>query len=362
MKMPLIILILIATVFWLYSTTANGRLPDTGDKSPDISTSPSSTPLPTPLPVPAEYLLTGGTHTFQTFNNCGPASLSMALSYYSISVTQKEIGDRLRPWQNPQGDNDDKSVTLEELAQEARRYGFTAYYRPGGDKDQLKGFISLGLPVITRTWLKADDDIGHYRVVKGYGADGIIQDDSLQGKDLRYTWAEFDAIWSKFNYEYVVLVPAEKVDEARAVLGENIEESIVWKKAAAGAGKAYRENPLDVSAGMNHAVALYRMGEYEQSAEIFSTLESRLPKRALWYQIEPIKSLYELGRDDDVFRLTDSILGGGNRAFSELYIIRGKVYKRRGDISLARAEFEKAVTYNPNLPEAHAELESVRGN
>src|SRR3989344_1067131 len=52
---------------------------------------------PTLPPSESTKVLTGGTQVFQTFNNCGPAALSMALSYYGIKVSQHELGDILRP-------------------------------------------------------------------------------------------------------------------------------------------------------------------------------------------------------------------------------------------------------------------------
>src|SRR3990167_5746090 len=51
-------------------------------------------PPPTIPPSPTTKVLTGGYHTFQTFNNCGPASLSMALRYFGINVSQHDLGDQ----------------------------------------------------------------------------------------------------------------------------------------------------------------------------------------------------------------------------------------------------------------------------
>src|SRR3990167_907362 len=88
--------------------------------APSVTTSSDSTPVT--LIKPAEQkTLKNDFHIFQTFNNCGPASLSMALSYFGIKASQKVIGDGLRPYQNPQGDNDDKSVTLNEMREKADR-------------------------------------------------------------------------------------------------------------------------------------------------------------------------------------------------------------------------------------------------
>src|SRR5690606_183463 len=130
----------------------------------------------TELPqIPAEKTLRGGTHVFQRYNNCGPAALSMALSYYGINISQEELGSNLRPYQVASGDNDDKSTTLEELAAKSKEYGFVPFHRPVGSAEVIKQFIAHDMPVITRTWTKPDEDIGHYRVIKGYNENGFIQ-------------------------------------------------------------------------------------------------------------------------------------------------------------------------------------------
>jgi tetratricopeptide (TPR) repeat protein len=273
----------------------------------------------------------------------------MALRFYGINVTQKELGDYLRPYQIPSGDNDDKSVTLDELAEKSKGYGFTPYYRPNGTPDLIKKFIANDIPVIARTWTKPNEDIGHYRIIKGYddARQVFIQDDSLQGKNLKFTYDDFNIIWGKFNYEYLVLIPKEKINLAKDILGEDKDFKKSWTRAS--------QN----STGLNKSVALYRIGDLKGSVAEFEKVENNLPKRALWYQIEPILAYYELGNYDRVFEITNKILEGGNRAFSELYIIRGKIYKIQGNMGAARSEFEKAVLYNKNLEEAQELLKSI---
>lgn len=321
--------------------------------------SPSSTlPILTLQTPPPSKILTNDYHVFQTFNNCGPAAFSMTLSYYGISETQQTIGQQLRPFQNPQGDNDDKSVTLDELAEKAKEYGLVPYHRPNGTSELIKLFITYDIPVVTRTWLKVDDDIGHYRVIKGYDdiTGEFIQDDSLQGKNLRYSYADFDAIWKKFNYEYLVLVPEDKKEIAQAILGENADFNKAWQNAVRQAQDELRNNPNDIYARFNISVALYNVGDFRQATEEFEKVENKLPFRTLWYQIEPIKAYYELGNYSRVFEITNKILNNYNRAFSELYIIRGNSYLKLGNIEAAKQEFEKAVFYNQNLREAQEAL------
>ncbi len=285
----------------------------------------------------------------------------MLLSYFGINKSQQELGQRLRPYQNPQGDNDDKSVTFEELAVLGNEYGLVSFHRPNGNIEILKQFIASGIPVATRTLLNTYEDIGHYRTVRGYDDVNkvIIQDDSLQGKNRAYSYQDYDALWKKFNYEYLVLVPLDKKLLAERILGADLDEKKAWETAASNARKELDKNPDDLYSRLNLSVALYHTGDYNQSVTEFELIENQLSFRTLWYQIEPIKAYFALNNYERVFAITDSILNNQNRAFSELYILRGKIFQKQGNIPAARVEFEKAVMYNINLTEAHAALQTL---
>ena len=321
-----------------------------------VKTSVTDFPSPTPSsqPLPATKVIENDYHVFQTFNNCGPAALSMALSYYDIEKSQQDLGNILRPYQNPQGDNDDKSVTLEELAKKASEYNLVPFHRPNGNTLLIKQFIANNIPVIARTLLKENDDIGHFRVIKGYDdtTQEFIQDDSLQGHNLRYSYSQFKRLWQIFNYEYLVLVPIQKQKIATNILGEEIDEVTSWKKAADNSYKELELNPNNIYSRFNLSVALYNTGDLQNSISEFEKVENKLPPRTLWYQIEPIKAYFESGNYEKVFSLTDKIFNNQNRAFSELYIIRGEIFKKQGNDTKAKMEFEKAYFYNKNLIDA----------
>lgn len=320
------------------------------------------TPIPTLPSLPTAKIIENDYQIFQTFNNCGPAALSMALSYYGINKSQLELGQELRPYQNPQGNNDDKSVTLDELAKQAEKYNLLAYVRPHGSMQILKEFISQGMPVILETTLTETDDIGHFRVVKGYNdtAGVIIQDDSMQGHNIQFSQDVLDDMWKQYDYEYLVLVPKEKQQTAEAILGKDLNEKTAWQEAAAVNQQSLVINPNDVNSRFNLSVALYHLGSYQESVSEFEKIENKLPFRTLWYQIEPIEAYFALENYQRVFALTDEILNNGNRAFSELYIIRGKIYQKQGNMQAARAEFEKAVFYNVNMQLAQQLLQSAQ--
>ncbi len=323
-----------------------------------------NSPTPTHIilnQIPSSKILVNSYYAKQTFNNCGPASLSMALSYFNIHESQHVLGQMLRPYQHPTGDNDDKSVTFEEMAKKAQGYGLIAYHKPNGDIELLKKFITYDIPILTRTWLHINEDIGHYRVVKGFDeqTQTIIQDDSYEASNLSFSYEDFNAMWEKFDYEYLVLVPKDKQQIAETIIGENLDERFAWLKAVKRNEENLRSNPSDIYSRFNLSVAYYYLKEYQKSVDEFEKVENQLPFRTLWYQIEPILSYYELGHYDRVFAITDKTLNNHNRAFSELYILRGKMYEAQGNNESAKNEYEKAVFYNKNLPEAQTALDSV---
>jgi tetratricopeptide (TPR) repeat protein len=226
---------------------------------------------------------------------------------------------------------------LEELAKEAEARGFIAYHRPDGSPDILKNFISQGLPVIIRTWLEPGEDIGHYRVIRGYDENGFIQDDSLQGKNLRYTVSRLNEIWKPFNYEYLVISTEEIADIP--------DSKTAWQNTK---NRLIIQSNLDMYDYFNLSVAEYYLDDYQASIDNFEKVESQLPMRMLWYQIEPIQAYFRIGQYDRVMQLTEKILINHNRAFSELYDLRGQVYLKRNNSEAARSEFDKAILYNSN--------------
>lgn len=272
----------------------------------------------------------------------------MALSYYGIFVSQEVLGDQIRPYQIADGVNDDKSATLYELARKGQEYGFTPYHRPGGDVNLIRHFVANDIPVITRTLTAVGEDIGHFRVIKGYDEQRrvIIQDDSLQGSNLEYSYDEFSTLWTAFSYEYLVLVPQEKVERAELIMGENLDEETAWKNAIKASERQILVDPDDVYAKFNKLVALYNLGQYSQAINIYEQIESSLPPRTLWYQIEPIVAYQKMGMNEKVLEMTDNLIWNENRAFSEVYQIRAEVYESQGNGELAKENFDKAIFYN----------------
>jgi len=335
---------------------------DTPKEQPSKVPAPQPTTLKTP---PASYQLRQATHTYQTFNNCGPATLSMFLSYFDINVDQKTLGDQMRPYQHPQGDNDDKTIFPAEFTDWAAAYGedigLNVIYRPNGSIELLKYFLSNDIPVVAKTWLNLKEDIGHFIIVRGYDDDKqvVIVDDSYYGPNRKYSYYDFLSLWQSFNFGYIVAYENSQADVVQEILGAEMDKAVAWQNAVTRAHKEHELVPDNIYPLYNLAVGYYHVDNYEDSVKYFEQVESRLPRRMLWYQIEPIKSYVELGDYGRVFELIKNILENGNKAFSELYFIRGQIYLERGETNKAKQEFEQAVYYNSSYENARKALEQL---
>lgn len=280
--------------------------------------------------------------------------MSMLLSYFNLNQSQAEIGQILRPWQHPQGDNDDKNVGMGELAQYARSLGLVAYHLPNGNGDKLMRLISRGLPVLIRTFKSKKEDIGHYRLVRGYDRTRrvFIQDDSLQNKNLEYTFDAMAGIWEPFNFEYLVVAGPEAEAYIKSILGAETNPEIAWVNSRDRLLSQLNSDPVNPYINFNLSVAYYNLKEYETAIKYYEMAETLLPRRMLWYQMEPIEAYYQTGNYTKVIEITDRILNDGNRGYSELYLLRAKIFLAEGLRNRAEDETEQALFYNRNYKAA----------
>lgn len=383
MKKVLLIAFLVLNIAWIASQNSYTKkafaalLPSA---SPIVSTSnvvPSATPaasvqslplsMPSPSPQvelkqPGNYvLLHSQKNVYQTFNNCGPATLSMYLDYYDTDIDQQTIADVLRPYNNPQGYNDDKSTTLDELAAYSKQQGFETFVRPNGNINKLKMFLANDIPVMTISWIDEKGGFGHYRFVKGYDESKheIITDDSIFGNGQVSSYDDFNHLWQIFNYNYLVVVHPGKVETVKAILGDDYNINQSYKNSLSRSQQEAAQDPNNVYPIFNQSIANYYLGDYQKSVSTFEQVQSRLPFRLLWYQIEPIESYYQLKNYDKVFSLSNWVFQMGDPSFSELYYLRGKSYLDQVKKEAAKIEFEKAVLYNKNYQPAKIALTNI---
>ncbi|MCB9434182.1 MAG: C39 family peptidase [Ardenticatenaceae bacterium] len=130
---------------------------------------PTLAPTATPWPFPAAARLNGIEHQFQEWNNCGPATLAMTLSYFQFHVTQSDTATYLKP--NPE----DRNVSPYEMARYVNEQTpLQAISRANGTADMLKLFVANNIPVIIELGIEPPGEYrwlgwyGHYLLVVAY--------------------------------------------------------------------------------------------------------------------------------------------------------------------------------------------------
>ena len=141
---------------------------------------------------PPSYLLTGITHIYQDWNNCGPATLTMGLSYFGYPVTDQHVAAN---WLKP--NYEDKNVSPWQMAEYVNTQldgSIRAIVRQGGTLDQLKTLISNDFPVLTEEGYDPPGRglgwMGHYLLMVGY-------DDARQVFRQLAQRAPFLALWMR---------------------------------------------------------------------------------------------------------------------------------------------------------------------
>ena len=340
-----------------------------------LNLTPSPSPLPslTPTAIPARVVLTGIRHEYQQFNNCAPANLSMAMSFWGWSGSQYDTRAYLRPSYQI----DDKNVNPFEIVEYVEQFTeYDALWRVGGDMDLLKRLVAGGFPVLIEKGLHPHDDawLGHYQTVVGYDdARGqFMVYDSYEGPPEAYG-AAYDYVgqfWRHFNFAYVVVYPPERADEVYSILGVHADPQVNFIHAA---NLALTEaNSLggreQFFAWFNRGSNLVYLGDHVSAAAAFDTafalyaalpLEER-PWRLLWYVDAPYAAYYNTGRYQDVIDLAHTALVNVDKpVLEETYYWRGMAKEALGDRAGAVEDLTRAFTLNPNSTPAGEALASI---
>ncbi len=337
--------------------------------TPSPMQTPTMAPPLTPTPL-GSVTLTGLRHEHQGWNNCGPATLTMLLSYWGCERTQQDAAPVLKP------DPDDKNVSPWEMESYVRGLGFEAVTRVNGDLERLKALLRAGFPVIVETWYVRDasDQLGHYRLIIGYddAAQRFMTYDSLHGPDVPIGYRELDELWRVFNRLYLVVYTPERWDALAAILGPDLEDAAMYERALEVARSEAAVQPGGCVAyadcadwvafsWFNVGSSLNSLGRHQEAAAAYDKARQlELHYRMLWYQFGPYESYYEAGRYDDVIVLADATLATADN-LEESYYWRGMARLAQGNADGARSDFKRALRYHEGWPPALEALANVGG-
>jgi tetratricopeptide (TPR) repeat protein len=330
---------------------------------------PSPTVTSSPTPLPDQFLLTGIEHEYQSFNNCGPANLSMTLSFWDWVGDQRDTAAFLR------GGEYDKNVMPAEMAAYVNeKSDLNAIVRVGGDLETIKKFIAAGFPVlIEKGYDPPDDDwMGHYLTFNGYD-DNLSQfttQDSLILPDFPVPYEKVQARWRDFNNTYIIVYPTDRQAEVMSLLGSDADQIANLQAAAQRA----REETNSLSgrelyfAWFNLGSNLVALGDYAGAADAYDNAfavyaaipADERPWRVMWYQDGPYAAYYHTGRFQDVIELANTTFFAlGEYTLEESFYWRGRANLALGDLNGATFDLKKAVELNPQFTPAREELEQL---
>lgn len=324
----------------------------------DKQSDPEPTPMsePEPIDLPSSAFLENMTHVYQTWNNCSAASTCMLLSFYDIYVDQEALRPLVRP-------NDDaKHGKYERIIAYLHEQGLRATLMHGGDVETLQAFLANDIPVIVQQWLEMDSDpIGHYRVVRGYDDErGIFRvNDSMFGGDVPFTYAEFDEMWRAFSYRYIPVYPPEKQDVVDRILGEQIDHDTNRERTVERIERELEDRPDDAELWFSLGTNLHDLGRDAEAVEAYERAESLgLPPKMLWYVYWPPAAYNNVGNHERAISLAGEQIATAN-TFGDMRYERGRAFEALDEIPQAIAEYERALSDDPDLTEAAEALQRL---
>jgi tetratricopeptide (TPR) repeat protein len=313
---------------------------------------------------PRAARLDGIRQVYQIWNYCGPANLTMAMSYFGWGYDQRRAGGWLKP------NIEDKNVSPGEMAAYVNQQTdlpIRAIWRYGGTLDLLKRLIAAGFPVIAESGYDVEDLgwMGHYETVVAYDDETQavwVYDSYLgfgEGNGRNYSYTDFDFCWRHFNRTFIVLFPPDREMDLRAILGQYVDPAWAAENALGMARREAAQDQTDGWAWWNAGISSVKLGRWHDAAIYFDeAFRQGMPYRVTWYMFGAYEAYYHIGRYNDLLTLAN------NTASTTIYVEetnywRGMAYAALGRPQDAIAQFDEALAFNPNFTDAQTARDLV---
>jgi hypothetical protein len=348
--------------------------PQVDTPTPSFTLAPTLTPSPTAIPTPLPSSASINQPPYdpirdkEDFNNCGPATLALALRIYGWVGDQYNISKVIKP------SRDDSNVNVEELVYYVRTQAgwLNAEFRVGGTMDTLRKYLSNGIPVIIeetymtdRNYLINDDRwAGHYLLLTGYDDQTrqVTAMDVLLGPNQLISYDKLEEHWQSFNHVYILVFRPEQADQVRTLMGADANVTVNRENTLADTQKETQINPQNAFAWFNVGSNLVALEKYNEAAQAYDKARSiGLPLRMLRYQFGPFIAYFHAGRIDDLMTLTKYALSI-TRVSEEAMLYRGYAFYRTGDKTAALTYFRNSLDMHPGYKDALYAIDYVTNN
>lgn len=307
--------------------------------------------------LPSSWQLSGFTHIYQGWNNCGPATLTMGLTYFGHEADQYPAAQWLKP------NSEDKNVSPWQMLEYVNtQTGGTvhALERQGGTLERLKQLIANNFVVIIEEGYDPPGEnlgwMGHYLLISGYddATQQFTTQDSYKGPNMLYSYDHISEYWAHFNHLYLVLYDASREAELMTLLGTDADEQQNFQNALQQATDAARADQTDAFAWFNIGTNYVGLGDYERAAAAFDQARNAgLPWRMMWYQFGAFEAYEHVGRYQDMIDLAAANLSdGGGQFVEETFYYGGLAREGLGERAHAIDNLNGALAFNPNFTPA----------
>ena len=318
--------------------------------------------------LPSSFLLNGFTYHAQTWNNCGPATLTMALSYYGYVDNQARAAAWLKP------NFEDKNVSPWQMAEfvnsQVPELPVFSMVRYGGTLDTLRTLIANGFPTIIESGYDPERAnqgwMGHYLLVIGYddAREVFITHDSYDGANLQYSYEHIAEYWQHFNYMYMPVYTANTESALNDLLGDDADSFVNVVNTFNLAQAEATADQTDAFAWFNMGSALTMLEMYEDAATAYDVARNLgLPWRMLWYQFGPYEAYNAVGQYDVTISLATAILNdGGGQYVEETYYYAAIAREGLGQTQRAIDNYNAVLAFNPNFTQARERLNALQNS
>jgi hypothetical protein len=315
-----------------------------------------------PVPLPTYYQLDNVRYEAQWWNNCGPATLTSALSYFGYADNQGRAAEWLKP------NTEDKNVSpwqmVEFVNTQVPELPVFAVKRYGGSLTLLKTLIANNFPVIIEAGYDPEPDrlgwMGHYLFAKGYddSVQVLITNDSYLGENVNYSYEHVEEFWQHFNYAYIVLYEKPREADVAKLLGEDWDARENYINALEIARTEAVTDNTDKFAWFNMGTNFVGLQMYNEAAVAYDqAFTLGLPWRMLWYQFGPLEAYNAVGRYNDTVTLAQRNLNdGGGHFVEETFYYAAVAREGLGEKDRAIDNYRGALSFNPNFTPAKEAL------
>jgi hypothetical protein len=217
--------------------------------------------------APARAATADMKHVWQSLNNCGPASVVMALSTFGVDVSQETARIPLR------GTNVLSGMGPQRVDGWVKdNFGLRSVWRNNGTNELLRRLVANGFAPMVTQWMQDPwiSRIAHWRVVRGYddARSTFYVNDPMLGNSVALSYQWFQNNWQPFSYRYMVIYDPKDEALLKAIIGDDWSDAKMRRNFYERT-KVEAQGQDTSAAWLAYGEAAYGYGMFREAVEAF---------------------------------------------------------------------------------------------